>query len=139
MAVQSGASASAEVEALEKSNGAMHAPAAAPPVTPEVVERTIAALRERNVGVRYVPTKEAALAAVLEMLPRGARVANGGSTSLAQIGLIATLSNDDSGYEYLNKVWLNESDTVKRNQLRVATSLQADYFLGSIQAIVETG
>jgi len=136
MSVQSSASAPEQTEALGLLQEAVTSAALAPP---EVVERTMPALRQRNVGVQYVATKEAALAAVLAMLPNGARVASGGSTSLAQIGLLATLAGDDSAYEFLNKVWLGENDAVKRNQLRAATSIQADYFLGSVQAIVETG
>jgi len=42
---------------------------------PALVARTMDALQRRNITARYVPTKEAALAAVLELLPKGARVA----------------------------------------------------------------
>lgn len=109
------------------------------PLVPDVVERTMHALRQRNIGVRYVATKEEARTAVLDLLPPGARVATGGSTTLHQLGVIADLSRDESGYEYLNKQWLAENDPEKRNRLRASASVAADYFLGSVQAITESG
>jgi hypothetical protein len=73
------------------------------------------------------------------MIPKGSTIAHGASTTLREIGLIDFLQQTDSGYRYMNSEWLAENDAVKRTRLRGRLSLESDYFLGSVQAICETG
>jgi len=103
------------------------------------VERTFAALQERGVQPLFVPDRRAALTRLLELIPRGARVAHGHSTTLEEIGFVDYLKGPDSGYRYLNAEWRAEDDTAERRRLRGRLSLESDYFLGSVQAICETG
>jgi hypothetical protein len=103
------------------------------------VRRTFSALRERGFAAVYVPTREAALARLLDFIPKGVAVAHGTSTTLEQIGLVDWLARSSSGYRYMNAVWRAESDPAKRAQLRAKLSLDSDYYLGSVQAICETG
>ncbi len=103
------------------------------------VERTFTAMNERGFGTIFVPDRDTALRTVLEMIPKGSAVAHGTSTTLIQIGLVDCLKRPDSGYRYMNLEWLAEDDTTKRSRLRGRLSLESDYFLGSIQAICETG
>src|SRR5512143_3415732 len=103
------------------------------------VERTFAAMNERGFGTVFVPDRDAALRTVLDMIPEGSAVAHGTSTTLIQIGLVDYLKRPDSGYRYMNLEWLAEDDATKRWRLRGKLSIESDYYLGSIQAICETG
>ncbi len=42
-------------------------------------------------------------------------------------------------YRYLNAEWSAETDPAKRAPLRARLSVEADYYLGSVQAIAEMG
>ncbi len=82
-------------------------------LTPEErsrVERTFAALRPRGVDPVYVPNRSAALAKVLAMLPRGALVSHGTSTTLIEIGLVDALARPGTGIRYGNAEWQAEPD-----------------------------
>jgi hypothetical protein len=103
------------------------------------IERTFSALQERGVRPLFVADRRAALAKILELIPQGAGVAHGHSTTLEEIGLVAALSRPDSPYRYLNTEWQAEDDPVRRKRLRARLSLESDYYLGSVQAICETG
>ncbi len=73
------------------------------------------------------------------MIPRNSKVAHGASTTLIEIGSIDAMKKPDSRYEYLNLEWMKESDAAKRTRLRAKLTAEADYFLGSFQAICEKG
>ncbi len=103
------------------------------------VERTFSALEERGVEPLFVAGRKAARDQILELIPRGSSVAHGHSTTLEQIGLVDFLQHPDSGYRYLNAEWRAEDDAQRRRRLRARLSLESDYFLGSVQAICETG
>ena len=103
------------------------------------LERLFAALEPRGIHPLFVPARQAALAKVLELIPPGASVAHGASTTLREIGLIEYLSRPDSGYHYLNLDWMAENDPVARGRARALLSAGAEYFLGSVQAITDTG
>lgn len=103
------------------------------------VQRTFAALRPRGVDPLYVPNRGAALVKVLEMLPRGALVSHGTSTTLIEIGLVDALKRPGVGIRYGNLEWQNENDVRKRGRLRARLTAEADVFLGGVQAICETG
>jgi LUD domain len=109
------------------------------PTTKPRVERTFAALEERGITPVYVPDRRAALETVLGLIPKGASVAHGSSTTLQEIGLVDRLKNPTSGYRYLNPEWRAETDAARRIRLRAKLSADADYYLGSVQAICETG
>ena len=103
------------------------------------VERTFAALKERGITPVYVPDRRAAFETVLRLIPKGASVAHGSSTTLQEIGLIDRLKDPTSGYRYLNPEWQAETDATRRIRLRAELSAEAGYYLGSVQAICETG
>lgn len=103
------------------------------------IDRTFVALKGRGVTPILVGSGKGALSTILSLIPRGSSVAHGHSTTLEEIGLVGYLKNPDSGYRYLNAEWLKENDAAARARLRGQLSLSADYFLGSIQAICETG
>ena len=103
------------------------------------IERTFDALRERGIDPQYVGDRAAALAAVLGMLPSGQLVSHGTSTTLIEMGLVEVLRAPDSGYRYGNAEWQAEPDAQKRGRLRARLTAESDAYLGSVQAICETG
>ena len=102
------------------------------------IDRTMAALKERNFNPLYAANKESAFSKLKELIPSGADVMTGSSTTLIEIGFIDYLV----GGKHLWKNWkdriLPEKDPVKQDELR-RQSTTAGYFLGSVQAIAETG
>jgi hypothetical protein len=103
------------------------------------IERALVALKERGVHSLFVAGRQAALAQVLELIPRGATVAHGSSTTLNEIGLVDYLIQPDCGYRYLNAEWQAQNDSERRQRMRAALSIGADDFMGSVQAICEVG
>ncbi len=103
------------------------------------VERTLAALRTRGVEPVFVADRAAALTRVLELLPKGGLVSHGTSTTLVEIGVVDYLKRPDAGYRYGNSVWQAEPDPIKRGRTRARITAESDVFLGSVQAICETG
>ena len=103
------------------------------------VRRTFSALQARGIASAYVPNRHAALERVLQMIPKGSSVAHGSSTSLEEIGFVARARDPAVGYRYLNAEWTSESDAARRARLRAKLSAEADVYLGSVQAIAETG
>ncbi len=109
------------------------------PATQVRIERTITALRTRGITAVYARDRKEALAKVLELIPRGSAVAHGSSTTLQEIGFVDWMNDPASGFRYLNKEWQAENDPARRSRIRAKLSIDADYFLGSVQAICETG
>jgi len=105
----------------------------------EQIEHLFKSLEERGVKARYATDREEALSLILQMIPPGATVAHGSSTTLKQINFVNYLQGEDSNYRYLNIEWTAEDDAKKRYQLRGRLSLESEYYLGSVQAICEDG
>ncbi len=105
----------------------------------ERLQRTFKALEARGFHPTYAPDRKTALAAVLDLIPKGASVAHGSSTTLQEIGLVDVLKRPDSGYRYVNPEWTKETDPAKRMRLRARLSIEADVYMGSVQAVCETG
>ena len=104
----------------------------------DVIAATTAALAARGVVATTVATKEEALAAVKAMIPAGASVNNGSSTTLQEIGLVDYLKTDATGWNNLHAKALAESDPAAQKKLR-QEALFADYYLGSVHAMAQTG
>ena len=103
------------------------------------IRRASTALEARGFRVLYVADRRAALAALLDLIPKGSAVAHGTSTTLQQIGLVDLLKRPDSGYRYLNPEWTKEDDPAQRARVRARISLESDVYLGGVQAVCETG
>ena len=95
-------------------------------------------LGKRNFDPRVVRGADEALQLVLSLLPDGALVSHGGSTTLEQIGLESALATS-SRVRYGNAEWLAEDDSELRTSIRKRNSVFADVYLGSVQAIARTG
>lgn len=102
------------------------------------VERTVRAIEARNVTVIRVATADAARQAVLDLVPDGAEVMNGSSTTLIEIGYERLLEENPKGWHDYHGVITAENDDAKREALR-RKGVTADWFLSGVQAIAETG
>jgi L-lactate utilization protein LutB len=106
--------------------------------SPETVDRTVWAIQQHGIRVIVTGDGDEALAVLQRVVPRGAEVMNGSSTTLAEIGYEALLAGGKSGWKDLHVVLTSENDDAKRAELR-RKSVAADYFISSANAIAETG
>jgi L-lactate utilization protein LutC len=106
--------------------------------TPDRLQRTIEAVRARGVTVTLVDTKESALTHLQAQIPAGATLMTGASITLQQIGFEALLKGKKHPWRNLKDEVLAEKDPARQAALRKQGAL-ADYFLGSVHAIAETG
>jgi len=103
----------------------------------EVLAKVSAALIANNFMPEVVATKEAALARIKELIPQGASVMNGTSTTLEEIGYIDYLKAGQHGWINLHEKIINEKDQAKQSMLRKSTV--PDFYLGSVHAVTENG
>ena len=106
--------------------------------TPDSLQRTMDAVKARGITVELVDTKEAALARLQALIPPGAVVMTAGSVTLTQIGFDALLISGSHPWRNFKAELLAEKDPVKQSALRLQ-GITAEYFLGSVNAIAETG
>ncbi len=102
------------------------------------LQKTIEAVRLRGITVTLVDTKESALAHLQALIPAGSSVMTGASITLQQTGFEALLMSGNHPWKYLKAGIMAEKDPAKTLALRKQASL-ADYYLGSVHAIAETG
>ncbi|QCS43346.1 lactate utilization protein [Natrinema versiforme] len=106
--------------------------------TDEAVEEAVENLEENGFDVVVADSAEEALEAIQSQIPAGVSVMNGHSTTLEEIGFADYLSEGDHEWESLaDEIWSIDDDA-KRQAARRA-SQTADYFLGGINAIAQTG
>ena len=104
----------------------------------ETVQKVIVALKERGVEGIYVENGTEALEKIKELIPTGASVMNGTSTTLEQIGYLEYLESGKHGWNNLHAGVIAENDKKKRGELRKWAAL-SDYYLGSVHALAESG
>lgn len=102
------------------------------------IEKTVAAIEARNIRVILVRTVEDALQTLIDLIPEGAEVMNGYSTTLVEMGYNRVLEENPKGWHDYHAVITAEDDADKRHALR-RKSVAADYFLSGVQAIAESG
>ncbi len=107
------------------------------PATAESIDRTIAALAARNVDAVLVEDSEAALARLKELVPEGSEVFVNTSETLDTIGYTEYMDGNDR-YVNLHDQMVAQPDAASQREFR-RTTTTADYFVGSVQAIAETG
>jgi len=103
-----------------------------------VIDKTVEALKKRQVQVLVVNDRSEALAKLKEIIPAGASVMTGGSTTLDQIGFTALLKSKNHRWRNLKDAIFAEKDPAKQSELR-RQAILADYYIASIQAIAQTG
>lgn len=102
------------------------------------VQQTAAAVGARGIHVDVVNTGDEALQRIQTLIPSGVSVMTGGSKTLQEIGFEAQLKSNHHPWVNLKDDVLAEKDFIKQSDLR-RKALMADYFLGSVQAISQTG
>ena len=107
------------------------------PASAESIRRTIEALAARNVDTILVESREAALARLKELVPEGCEVFVSTSETLDTIGYTEYMDGNDH-YINLHDRMLAQPDAASQREFR-RTTTTADYFVGSVQAIAETG
>jgi len=104
----------------------------------EIIKETMKALEKRGIKAELVETKEEALSKLKGLIPPGSEIMLGGSTTLEQIGFVGLLKSKKHPWRNLKDEVLTEKDPAKQWELR-KKSVTADYFLGSVHAVAETG
>ena len=111
------------------------------PITPasaEPMQRTIEALAARNVEAVLLQSREAALTKLKERVPEGSEVFVNTSETLTTIGYTEYAYGNDR-YLNLHYRMMAQPDPAAQREFRRKTTTTADYFVGSVQAIAETG
>jgi len=102
------------------------------------VDEAVANLAENGFDVTVVDSAPEALETIQSRIPAGASVMNGHSTTLEEIGFTEYLSDGDHEWESLpDQIWSIDDDAERQAARR--ESQTADYFLGGVNAIAQTG
>jgi L-lactate utilization protein LutB len=102
------------------------------------IERAVENLEASGFDVAVVDSADDALAKLRSRIPAGASVMNGHSTTLEEIGFVEYLSEGDHDWESLpEEIWSIDDD--EKRQAARRESQTADYFLGGVNAVAETG
>lgn len=103
----------------------------------DALKRTAKALGERGVEVIIVNTREDAKKKLMELIPQGAEIMEGSSTTLGEISISKEIQ-EGSRYVSLKKRITSISNEEERHAARRA-SLSPAYMLGSVHAVTEEG
>lgn len=103
-----------------------------------VIEQTMKGLKERNFNPVLVADRKQALEKLMQMVPPGAGLMSGGSTTLEEIGLVSLLASNRHPWQSWKDRIFAEKDPQAQDALRRA-STTAEYFIGSVQAITGSG
>jgi L-lactate utilization protein LutB len=106
--------------------------------SPETVEKTVREIGKRGIKVIVAENGAEALAVIKKLIPPGAEVMNGSSTTLIEIGYEDYIESGQSGWNLVHKRITAENDAGKRADLR-RKSVAAEYFLSGANAIAGTG
>lgn len=104
----------------------------------EQVQRAAAAVQARGIKVHVVDTPAQALEKTRQLIPAGADVMTGSSQTLRDIGFEELLISKSHPWKNLKDAILAENNPEKQGALRAQSTL-AQYYLGSIHAIAESG
>jgi L-lactate utilization protein LutB len=104
----------------------------------EDIISTVRSIEARGIRVLRVQDGFQALAKIKEIIPSGAEVMNGSSTTLIEIGYQELLDSGRHDWKDLHRIIISENDAKKRNEIR-RKSVTADYFLSGVNAVALTG
>jgi len=103
-----------------------------------LLEKTVKAVEARGITAELVETRLDALSELKKLIPPGSAVMTGASATLKEIGFEAELADQSRIWNYLKPGIFAEKDSAKQLELR-RRAILADYFVGSVQAVAETG
>jgi LUD domain len=105
---------------------------------PRTVEKALRGLRARGFQGELVKDRREALKKVRSLIPAGASVMTGSSRTLDEIGFTQLLASGEHPWVNLKGKLLAEKDRERQLALR-GEAIFADYFLGSVHAVTESG
>jgi L-lactate utilization protein LutB len=103
-----------------------------------MIAGAVRAVERRNIRVIRAGTASEARQALLDLIPDGAEVMNGSSTTLIEIGYERLLQENPKGWRDYHAVITTENDEERRQVLR-RKGVTADWYLSGVQAIAATG
>jgi len=104
----------------------------------ETIDETVENLEANGFDVVVVDSADDALTELQSLIPAEASVMNGHSTTLEEIGFVDYLTEGDHEWESLpDQIWSIDDDAKRQAARR--ESQTADYFLGGINGISQTG
>lgn len=95
------------------------------------INETVKAIESKGIKVVVVNNKEEALEKLKEIIPKGAEISNGSSTTLQEIGFIDYLKEKKHGWKNLHEEIINEKDKERQAELR-RKSVTAEYFIANV-------
>lgn len=102
------------------------------------LEKVAHNMNERGFATQIASTKEEALKILTKLIPEGAEVMTGSSTTLNEIGFSDLLQKGMKDWVNVSaKVW-SENDDAKRMDLR-RKATTSEYFLSSVNAVTKEG
>ena len=101
----------------------------------QLVEKAIENMKERQFDAVFVPDRARALELVKSMIKPGDKVANGGSKTLAQVGVIDWLKGNDE----VNYIYAKGDESPRERKRLTMERFFADVFLQSANAITADG
>lgn len=104
----------------------------------KTISHAVEAIKSRGIEVFLADSKKEALEKLISLIPKGAEIMNGTSTTLQEIGFVGFLKSGKHGWKNLQEEILKESDWPKQAELRRQATI-AEYFLGSVNAISKNG
>jgi len=102
------------------------------------VALTVENIRRRGIAAIRVRNGKTALEMLKDLIPPGAEVMNGSSTTLVEIGYEAYVNSDQTRWKDLHCAIVAENDEDKRRGLR-RKSVTAEYFISGVNAIAQSG
>ncbi|MGZ4879614.1 MAG: lactate utilization protein [Halobacteriota archaeon] len=107
------------------------------PLTNETAQ-TVENIQRRGITVIRAQNGDIALETLKTLIPPGAEVMSGSSTTLIEIGFDEYVNSGTSRWRDLHRVIFAENDEKKRYELR-RKSVTADYFVSGVNAIAQSG
>ena len=102
------------------------------------VAQTIEKIQRRGMAVIRAQNADIALETLKDLIPLGAEIMSGSSTTLIEIGFDEYVNSDKSRWRDLHRGIVAEDDEKKRRELR-RKSVAADYFVSGVNAIAQSG
>ena len=108
-----------------------------PEIHTEAIARTMAALESRSFIAHLAADRREAMDVLVSLIPKGSEVYINSSETLTSIGF-PDFMNDNPEYTNLSQQYHAEEDPDRIKELR-RRILTTDFFIGSVQAVAETG
>lgn len=105
--------------------------------TPEIIQKTIAALLKNGIDAEIVATGKEAAEKVLSLIPLGAEVMTMTSVTLEQLGLLDVIDNSGKYNSVKAKLMTMERQTQNLEMQKIGSG--SEWSLGSVHAVTEDG